>query len=76
MDYISVSFHNSDGLFNGIPVVKLNAQRSLGKLPVMVDADILDAHVMHGKEGSDGGYGSGLIGDIYGEYIFRLNRPA
>ena len=73
---VAVAGHDISSLFNCIFIIKLNAQRALGKLPVMIDADILDAHIVHGKKRSNSGYCPRFVCDVYRECMFCFDRSA
>ena len=66
MDFIAVLRHTLHGPGKRVLTVKLDAQRPFCQFPVVVDADVFDAHVVHGKERGDGGNGAWLIRNVHG----------
>ena len=50
MNLISVSGHDLYSLRDGVSVIEFNTECALGKFAVVVDTDILDAHIVHGQQ--------------------------
>ena len=61
-------------LFLGGLVIEVDFQHALVKFPVMDDADIFNADMVHGQYGGNGGNGTRLVNNITVEGIFLLDK--
>ncbi len=74
MNPVIIFCQKADSRFGGFFVIKFNPQSTFRQFSVMIDADILDTHIMFCQQGGNRSDGARFVRDIHGEYIFRLDR--